>query len=193
MNDSGNRASRASLRAASAISRQAFAIVASRSRNTGAAWTAAIRNGAFDGSCVMFLLHKAIPSEKESERGGLRCAAKKAGQDFRQHLLIGSQVGDDVLGRPDAACARRFPIRVRQAVNCRKGCLMAVLQNVQRVHVIFLSVSTSIKRNWHVLLSCYSTAQEFFITKATKATKAERRRVYLKSSCASCASWLKKS
>src|SRR5689334_18681129 len=48
MYDSGKAIRRAPLPAASAIRSQAFAIVASRSRNTGAAWTTATVKDAFD-------------------------------------------------------------------------------------------------------------------------------------------------
>src|SRR5512136_1509114 len=44
MKDSGNTMRRAPWLVASAISRQAFSTVASRSKNTGEAWTAAILN-----------------------------------------------------------------------------------------------------------------------------------------------------
>src|SRR5437764_845080 len=70
---------------------------------------------------------------------GCSVLTDKRRQYIYQDLFVGNEVGDDVLDRPDAACACCLPLAFGEAFGRLECRLVTVLQNVICVHWLFLS------------------------------------------------------
>src|ERR1700687_3372422 len=75
-----------------------------------------------------------------------RIFAHNSGQYVYQHLLVGSEMGNDIFDRPYPTCARCFPSSFREAIDSLEYRLLPIFQNVCCVHEMVLSCSLTCSR-----------------------------------------------